>query len=135
MMGTYRDEPTMITWYDGAPTTDEEESKMVQPNAAQIAARDEVAAEIHDRLDRLDGLKRRSHRVVRLEDPRESRGPLGGLSSRIAVWLEDDDGTLHAVVVNVYCDDNVRASLVADIEAQRAEQEENDRIRSVVLGQ
>jgi hypothetical protein len=132
-----RDEARCITWYDGVAVTDEEMNKMdkVQPTSAQVNARDDVAGEIFEALTKcIQDAGYTDPNLVRVDKPVETVGPLGGVSSRVSTWLEDEDGTLHAVSVVVYCDDNVRRSLVADIEAGRLKHEENERVRGLVLG-
>lgn len=121
----------MITYIDGETVTDEEMhrhmTKHSDPTKSQTDARTRVTEELHGVLAELDEVKK-------LEVQHESRGPLGGLSSQLAAWIELD-GELHPVLVNVYCDDRVKDKLVADAEAKVAESEERARIRKLVLGE
>lgn len=73
--------------------------------------------------------------IVRMDEPKLDRtGPMGGVSSQLSFWVEDGED-IHPVTVNVYCDDNIEQSLLAEIRLERREQERRRQVRAEVLGE
>lgn len=72
-------------------------------------------------------------RIRHLEVTPDSKGPLGGMSSQVKFWYETGS-ELHAVIVNVYCDDRTLAHLTAELEDRLHKQEEANRLRQLLDG-
>ncbi len=58
---------------------------------------------------------------VRVWTEDERSGPMGGVSSQVLAAIEDEDGTVVPIAINVYSDSNIQHA----VEAKVAEDERN----------
>lgn len=133
---TFRDPSRLGTWHGDTFYSDERWSQVgTAPGRAHSQregdsmiehydeARHTLGDYIHEALDGSDDIKR-----VWFDYNRE--GPMGGISTQIAGYIELEDGSIAPFAINVYSDHNIERAMQAKLDEEERQRELRERLDS-----